>query len=612
MMRRHSSLLLFFFAELIIVSVVTCSAVLRFGAVLSTRGANSVMQDAKRGYELFFDLANERSRTEDFNVLGRENTTQFRFDYDFIWREDNSSRRIHKREVKKLHKIDNVHFYGGSHPAFANDQMNQTNKYGILDFYCCVGPDAFYEQDFENVFGFPASNADYTKMTIQRLSLEGVKKLWIVADAENPFTLSTCNAARGFASEFDESFEQHNLTTYRSFNASIEGPEWFTRFAKDARDAEAEAVVACVAEVEGKRLVDAFHDLKYPLKAFFLTLGPSSQEWIDSFEPSYRAENLISASQWSKEMRYKDRFFKNNANYVRLYKAKFNEIEPSYVSAFGSGTGLTLHLALKQAFENCDLSLTNQDADQLFYNASAIACNDTQPTKTGYKRVLETLAKIDTQIFFGHVKFNRYRRNAGLVPVTTQVLRTKSKSTGESKLEIKPVLPFSYATSLFRFPAENYYKEQCKPGFYIGPDSFDRCKVCEKGSVSFSVDSSDCDVCALGEYMDKVGQSGCYNCPPGTRTLQRGSKSILNCSCDEHFYNPIGQSGVECFPCPEGATCNGGSEQPFPNKGYWMNATNRASAYSCDPVDLCIGGPQLKCVKGNTGRQASSTYAHLS
>lgn len=581
---------------------VNSSSVFRFGAVLSTKGELRVMLDAKNGYQLFFDMANEHSRSGDFLLLGDPNTERHRFEYEFVWREDNSDPRTHAEEVENLIKRDNVHFLGGSHPSFAEAQMEQSDKEDILDFYCCVGPDSLYERDFKRVFGIHVSNKEYTRLTIQRLSLEGVNRLWIVSDESNLFTKTTCDEALDIAMNFADSSNCLNKTTYKSFNGSDKNPQFLTDIAQKAKEEMVEAIVGCLSHDSGKELVNALHDVEYSLKAFFITGGPTSQDWVDDFEPLNRSESILSAAQWHKEMTYKDDFFGNSMNYVRLHQEKFNGLEPTYVSASASATGLTLHHAIQKAFRNCDISYTNGNVDQLLYNSSAIMCQGRRSNKTGYKRVLEALEATERQTFFGNIKFNMFRRNEGMTPVTTQVLPKQSESLKEPELEVKAVLPLRYATSLFRYPAENHYKDYCEPGYYVGLDPFDRCKKCGKGSVSFNSNATDCDSCPMGTYMDKEGQSECRKCPEGTNTSQRGSTSLSDCSCLTHYYNPTGQRGVECYPCPEGAICNGGVEPPYPQEGYWMNLTNRVYAYSCDPADLCVGGPNLECRKENTGR----------
>eukprot|EP00210_Caulerpa_lentillifera_P000461 g444.t1 len=571
------------------------------------------MLHAKRGYELFFDMANNRSREDNFTVLGKPGTNTFRFEYEFIWEEDNSDSKEHSKQVTKLIEEKKVHFLGGSHPAYAKEQTRQSNNANLLDFYCCVGPDSIYEQDFKKVFGMPASNVQYTRMTMQRLSLEGLRKVWIIADEGDLFSNTTCGAAYNFSFEFAASTNPYNDTEYKTFTESDMDPDFFIKIAQDAKETKVEAIIGCMMQDRGTELVNAIHDASYPLKALFLTGGPTAQEWVDEFDPKYRAENILSAAQWHKDMKYPDTFFKEHANYTTSYKEKFNGLEPTHVSAMASATGLTLHYAIKATFESCDISGTNGDVDALLYNPSAISCEDNLNI-TGYDRVLQSLAATNIEIFFGAVRFNKYRRNTGLVPVTTQVLPSESDSSKQSNLEIKAVLPFNYATTLLQFPAKNYYVEHCKPGSHVGPDSFDRCHECEKGTVSSSYDSKGCDSCSLGEYMDKLGQSECHTCPDGTTTFSRGSISLSNCTCRTNYYNPSGQSGEICYPCPDGAECTGGTALPFPKEGHWMNFTHRSHSYPCDPADLCEGGPELKCRKGNTGRlceECDNRYFHI-
>jgi len=593
------------FLALVFASVIrsaNASFVFRVGAVLtnSSNLTTGEMRDAGRGYELFFDMANSGHPDPELRLLGR-NGSNFRMRYDFDWRDDESDEEKHKQQVEKLVQSGNLAVLLGSHPTYAATEMNISNEKEVLNFQCCVGPDSFYKKhDYKKVFGLHVSNRQYVLSTMIKLSLENVHNLSIIADESNEFTSTTCGKAWELKTVAGKISDNMNKSEYLMFDGSAVNDSFFEDFAINATKKGVEAVIACVSKSDGKKLVDAFHDLKYPLKAFFLTIGPTSQEWIRNFTDTSRSDSLLSAAQWHKDMEYTDNFFKSGSEYAKKYKDTYEE-EPSYVSASASATGLILHYAIKKAFEDCDLSHTNGNVSLLLYDSNAISCGDNDKNLTGYERVVKALSETDVEIFFGKVKFDSHRRNVGNIPVTTQVLWNEDDQSGSGSSPIKAVLPLNHATtSKFRFPAINYYTKQCIAGSYIGSDDFDRCLPCEKGSVSEKDESKDCDSCQLGTYMDTKGGHECLPCPNGTITLQKGSTAFSSCICEKGYYNLYSRPGELCNSCPHGAICDGGIHLPYPQKYFWMNKTKRDTAYSCDPGSVCVGN--FTCRPGNTGR----------
>ena len=241
-----------------------------------------------------------------------------------------------------------------------------------------------------------------------------------------------------------------------------------------------------------------------------LTTGPTKQWWVDSFEPGNVANDLLSSAQWHFHVKYSDSFFDSTRNYVKLFKKRFRGQTPDADAAGASAVGVTLTMAITDAFLNCDISKTDGDVDKLLYDLDSISCDDDLGL-SGYDRVLKALAALDVETFFGKVKFNENRRNIGLHPVTTQVFESECGKRTCRKIE--PVLPIGYATELFRFPAVNRYIDTCQPGQYIGPDPYDRCKSCPVGETSHKKEADHCDSCPIGEWMDMEGQSKCHRCP---------------------------------------------------------------------------------------------------
>ena len=591
-------LLLVFFLAVSICRTL-CHSTFRFGAVLSTVGSTRTIADAKNGYALYFDAVNALADGNGLFIQGRPGTQGFYFKYEFLWREDFSDRRIHAEEVQNLLEKDRVHFLGGSHPKYAMQEMRLANQSSILCYHCCVSPDSIYERNFPTTFGITATNKDFTKLLIRQLTFAQISSLAVIYDEDDEFTRTTCQAAITFGREFYAGGREDRMVVM-AFNGSDTSADMIEVFAQRAKNTKIAAVIGCVYPEKGRQLVHALDAAEYSLQALFLTVGPSKQWWVQSIENGDLVRHLLSSAQWHESMNYMDDFFGSTAEYVRTYKRKYSGASPDQDAAGASAVGLTLTKAITTAFKNCDITQTKGDVDALLYDVESIACDDGLDM-TGYDRILRTLARLDIETFYGRVQFNSFRRNVALDPVTTQVFVRQTKN-GEERRKIEAVLPVGYATKLLKFPANNRYPDACVAGQHRGARPFDPCEPCASGTFSDKANAKHCENCPIGYWLKTPGQSACDRCPLGTTTNFIGATRLTDCICRVGFFNRAGLNGVECEPCPDGATCEGGIDAPIPKKGYWSNSSDRREIYRCVPPSVCRGGEDSECAEGYTGR----------
>lgn len=141
----------------------------------------------------------------------------------------------------------------------------------------------------------------------------------------------------------------------------------------------------------------------------------------------------------------------------------------------------------------------------------------------------------------------------------------------------------------------------CGSGKYFAPEGDLGCYPCEPGSFCDDERCVACQKCDYTAYQDDAGRSSCKTCPPNTVALRQGAESIGECICAVNYYRRDGQvmpcgtqlrcchifnlsstgvdsaphvlaalqTGKECFPCPAGGICLGGTAQPYPSKGHW-------------------------------------------
>lgn len=575
----------------------------RFGTVLTTEqeiGLTIETTEAKLGYKFYIDTVNAQNGGRGFFLPKKPNSTDgFYFKYEFLWKEDFGEASIHRKQLEELVKHDKVHFIGGSQVSFAEEEMNIAHENGLINYHCCVEPANLYKNDQPTVFGVPACNTEYTKNFISALFLADVGRVAILSDESDHLSQTTCEAAIEYFHEIRNPLGNTDIALKRNFNASSTLEFQLEDVVDDMIDQRIDAVIGCFSTTDGKLLVDALHDRKHSLKAIFLTRGPTHYDWISSFDPPMRAVGLVSGLQFHRSLKHSDAFFGSTEAFADLFYEKHGEY-PICAGAAASAVGVTLTEAIRMAFEKCDISKTEGDVDRLLYDPESIVCKDKR-TPRGYDRVVNAMTLLDMDTFFGKVTFNPYGQNVGKVPVTTQIFE-RVGSNGEKHSDVEVIFPVSSATELPDIPTENRYKIECLPGTFIGPDSYNPCIPCPKGEVSYEYNAAHCESCPIGEWTDQEGQSSCNKCPEGTITLMRGATSNEECSCLPGYFSVNITTGMECWLCPEGLECPGGSSTPVILSGYWANASHLGEVYACDPPSVCLGGPVAECEAGYDGR----------
>lgn len=297
---------------------------------------------------------------------------------------------------------------------------------------------------------------------LKTLSLEEkIKKFAFAYESTQEFTRTTCKAAHKYAKELKKEGKFDFVEIYEAYDKDKDDiDEFMENFANLTKDNEIDVVIGCFLENDGKKIVNAINDIKYPLKAFFVTVGPTKQSWVDSFEDKNRTDNILSAAQWHKELDLKDDMFGTTNEYIEKYQEKYNvSTDPTYLTAGASAMGYVLHEALHEAFKKCDLTMIDGNVKELLYNENAIKCDDGEEVR-GYDRIRDMLKNLDISTFFGRVKFDQNQRNMGLEPVTTQVFH-------KPYTEIDAVLPLEISNAIIKLPATNHYKEVCEIGNYL-------------------------------------------------------------------------------------------------------------------------------------------------
>ncbi|KAK3263783.1 hypothetical protein CYMTET_27436, partial [Cymbomonas tetramitiformis] len=128
--------------------------------------------------------------------------------------------------------------------------------------------------------------------------------------------------------------------------------------------------------------------------------------------------------------------------------------------------------------------------------------------------------------------------------------------------------------------------ETCPMGTY-SPGNGMQCLPCEVGYEGYTTGMAMCVPCSLGKYAMNPGMTKCLECPDRTFTTDTGSRDVTACICQTGYYRSDNRTGEECFDCPFGGICVGGTYQPFADKGFWGD-----NSFILEPGrELCEGGP---------------------
>jgi hypothetical protein len=145
------------------------------------------------------------------------------------------------------------------------------------------------------------------------------------------------------------------------------------------------------------------------------------------------------------------------------------------------------------------------------------------------------------------------------------------------------------------FQAQKYstHCELCAVGHFSNrSDGNDQCLQCDAGLFQDSPKRSECKQCAAGFFASDKGRNSCTDCddrgdyfqertgatlcepcPTNSRRYvgagQGSGSNRTSCKCQRNFWRHDGLSGKACFPCPTGGICDGKTELPYPDEGYW-------------------------------------------
>jgi branched-chain amino acid transport system substrate-binding protein len=353
--------------------------VIRFGAPLPITGPlapEAIKQ--QQGYDLWAEQANKAGG---ISVGGKK------YKVEIVYKDYQSNTPRAVQTTEQMITQDNINFmFGPFGSGAAKAASTVSEKYKVPTLAATASSVQVYDQGYKYLFGTFTPNDTLTTPLTQIIKdkVPSVKKVAILA-RNDLFPLA-------IAQEMEKSakangievvyFEKYAIGTLDHSAALSQikslAPQWIfiTGYINDLL-------------LVRKQMVDQ------QMKEEVMTMiaGPAYQDFIE--QAGETAENITSASWWHPAEQYEGKdIFGTTANFVKLYKAKYNG-EPDYGQASAALCGALFQMAIEKA--------GTLDRD----------------------KVRDELAKLDVVTFFGPVKFGANGQINSLDPPVFQIQGAK-------------------------------------------------------------------------------------------------------------------------------------------------------------------------------------------
>lgn len=175
-------------------------------------------------------------------------------------------------------------------------------------------------------------------------------------------------------------------------------------------------------------------------------------------------------------------------------------------------------------------------------------------------------------------------------------------------LRERGIVPISLSLNAVDFHATRFnftfVYVDCKAGNFSERGDGD-CKPCPAGTYSDEDGARRCKECSSSSYANGTGNTHCTPCPPFTIAVGN-PVSLASCVCNGGYYNPMGQPGQPCLPCPENGVCSGGTSLAVARAGFWASHAQPFDFIRCESPEACPGGEAETCGDEYSGRLCSA------
>lgn len=228
--------------------------VVRIGAALP-HGADAEI--LRKGYELFSEV----SGASEWQIEWLDGSSSpMRF--DFVSMEGGGVKRDHYEKVVQLLEGEKVDFLMGSLARYACGEAGLAAARKVINVQCCTAPVGEFNCDLPG-FWMRAPETDVVGPAVRSMVLRGMQKLGLLYDGKNVRSKSMCaSTVLKLVRELGDVDDGLELMVEEQLDASNNRKDVIDKFARDCKDKEVEAVVACCEKEDCSHVLHALHQIK--------------------------------------------------------------------------------------------------------------------------------------------------------------------------------------------------------------------------------------------------------------------------------------------------------------------------------------------------------------
>ena len=306
-----------------------------------------------------------------------------------IYYDDQSRKDKVKQNITKLIKADQVDFLLGpfsSGLTLVASEIAET--YGKILIETCGASEVIFSKNTRCTFAALTSASWYTRDFFLMMSEKTSKQLtYAVIAKNNLFSKSVAKGARIWGSKMG-----YQEVYYKTIDTDMDN--WLI-FLEELSDKSPDIIVFAghykdsIQFVEQLSVMTEFHP-----KAVVMTLGPTQKNFVKDL--GSKSEYMIGISQWSPRTGYKGPVFGSSWDYALHFKDRYGNI-PTYQNAQATAGCVIYQLAIEQ-------------------------CKRLEATA-----VLNNIRKMNTELFYGKIKFDNRGLNIGHPMIIIQIQEGKQR-----------------------------------------------------------------------------------------------------------------------------------------------------------------------------------------
>jgi branched-chain amino acid transport system substrate-binding protein len=337
------------------------------GVPLAATGPQAVEAALNRqGYDLWADWANR-----DGGIL----IQGVRHPIRLVYEDDASRPDLSAQAAEKLITTEKAAFllgpYGTTNTAAV---AAVADRHHVPMMAANGAAHQLYTQGWRYLFGVIASADQYPEAVIHMaLGLTPKPVTLAILTADDASSLAITKGAIDYATSQGQQivyFKQYKSGTTNLYD-----------LVQQAKEKNPDIFVNSGHLLEAIAAHKAAKDLRLDAKMFAYAIGPAQPEFVQSLGSA--ADFVVTASPWTPQARYKASYYLSGPQYVAAYRKKYStQLEPTYLSAAATASGVVLQLAMEKA--------QSLDAD----------------------KVRSALTAVDTNTFYGRIKFDSGGQNS--------------------------------------------------------------------------------------------------------------------------------------------------------------------------------------------------------